>query len=642
MTLLAYQPAWHGGLLWDDQAHLTRFDLRDVNGLWRIWLDLGATQQYYPVTNSAFWLMYHLWGAGTTGYHLTNIVLHAVSAGLVALILRRLGIPGAVLAAVIFALHPVHVESVAWMSELKNTLSGALYLTAMLMYLRFDRTRQRHLYAIALGTFVLALLSKTVVASLPAALLVIFWWKRGRVRMHDDIVPLAPLFALGIAGGLLTAWVERTMVGASGEAYALTIVERVLVAGRALWFYLGKLVWPADLMFWYPRWHVSQGVWWQYLFPIAALLVVAVFWSARARTRAPLAAALVFGGTLFPALGFLNVYPFRFSYVADHFQYLASLGVITGLATGATVLLRRWKWPHAIAAATIGIGVLLGLLTWRQAHHYADAETLYRATLEKNPDSWLAHNHLGALLLQRPDADLNEAIAHVDAALRIEPGPESHNNLGLARYRQGRFDDAVRQHREAIRLKPTLAEAHYNLGLSLSALGRHEEAIAAYHDAVRLHSSNAEARHNLANALSSVGQLDAAREQLEIGVALRPESAPIRQNLADTLQRMGRTDEAIAHYEAAIRLNPSSAEIFNNMGVALRRANRLEEAVAAFRESTRLAPNVAMVWTNLGSALEALGRPAEAIDPYQRALARQPESAAAQQNLARARAAAGR
>jgi tetratricopeptide (TPR) repeat protein len=583
--------------------------------------------------------MHQLWGADTTGYHLVNIVLHAISAWLVAIILRRLEVPGAVLAAVIFALHPVHVESVAWMSELKNTLSGVLYLTAMLLYLRFDTARQRDLYAVALGAFVLALLSKTVVASLPAALLLIFWWKRGRLRLREDVVPLVPFFALGLAGGLLTAWVEQTMVGASGDDFDLTVIERVLVAGRALWFYCSKLVWPADLLFWYPRWLVSQGVWWQYLFPIAALMVLAAFWSARRRTRAPLAAALFFGGTLFPALGFLNVYPFRFSFVADHFQYLASLGVMTGLAAGAAVLLRRRGQARAITAVTMAIGVVLGVLTWRQAHHYADAETLYRATLEKHPDSWLAHNHLGALLLQQPDADLNEAIAHVEAALRMSPGSESHNNLGLARYRQGRFDEAVRQHREAIRLKPTLAEAHYNLGLSLAALGRHAEAIAAYREAIRLHSANAEARHNLANALLNVGHLDEAREQLEIAAALSPESPPIRQNLADTLQRLGRVDEAIAHYQAAIRLDPGSAEIYNNMGVALRRANRLEEAAAAFRESARLAPNVAMVFTNLGSALEALGRPAEAIGPYQQALALQPESATAQQNLARARAA---
>jgi hypothetical protein len=205
VVLVAYHPAWHGGMLWDDNAHITPPGLRTAGGLWRIWFDLGATQQYYPAVHSAFWFLYRLWGDHTLGYHLVNIVLHALSAFLVALILRRLSIPGACLAAMIFALHPVCVESVAWISELKNMLSGVFYLGAALAYLHFDEGRQRRCYALAAVLFILALLSKSVTATLPAALLVVFWWRRGKLGLRRDFAPLLPFFVLGIGGGVFTA-----------------------------------------------------------------------------------------------------------------------------------------------------------------------------------------------------------------------------------------------------------------------------------------------------------------------------------------------------------------------------------------------------------------------------------------------------
>jgi len=217
VTLAAYFPVWHGAPLWDDDAHLTRVDLQSAAGLWRIWFDVGATQQYYRVAHSAFWLMHALWGDATLGYHLVNIVLHATSAWMLVVILRRLNIPGAILAGIIFALHPVHVESVAWMTELKNTLSGAFYLLAALFYLRFDAERKRIHYSAALVVFALALLTKSVTASLPAALLVVFWWQRGRLRRREDVLPLLPFFGRAIVAGLFTTFVERTRVGAEGR-----------------------------------------------------------------------------------------------------------------------------------------------------------------------------------------------------------------------------------------------------------------------------------------------------------------------------------------------------------------------------------------------------------------------------------------
>ena len=253
----AYFPALRGGLLWDDDAHLTRPELRSLSGLGRIWFELGATQQYYPILHTAFWVEHRLWGDATLGYHLINVLLHATAAGLFFLLLRRLAVPGAWLAGLIFALHPVGVESVAWISEQKNTLSTVCYLLAAWAILDFDSTRRRRSYLLGLVLFALALLSKSVTATLPAALLVVYWWRRGRLSWRKDILPLLPFFALALAAGLFTAWVERHVLGAEGADYALGFPARCLLAGRVVWFYLGKLLWPANLIFIYPRWEVS-------------------------------------------------------------------------------------------------------------------------------------------------------------------------------------------------------------------------------------------------------------------------------------------------------------------------------------------------------------------------------------------------
>ncbi len=191
-VLMAYQPAWRGGFVWDDDGHVTRPELRSWYGLYRIWFHLGATQQYYPLLHSAFWVEHRLWGDATLGYHLVNILLHMAATVLVALVLCRLRVPGTCLAAAIFALHPVHVESIAWIAEQKNALSAVFYLGAMLVYLRFDQERKSPLYCWALALFVLGLLSKTTAATLPAALLVILWWQRGRLSWRRDVVPLVP------------------------------------------------------------------------------------------------------------------------------------------------------------------------------------------------------------------------------------------------------------------------------------------------------------------------------------------------------------------------------------------------------------------------------------------------------------------
>ncbi|MHC4983571.1 MAG: tetratricopeptide repeat protein, partial [Planctomycetota bacterium] len=513
-TMLIYRPAWRGEQVWDDDAHITKLQLRSAEGLRRIWFDLGATQQYYPLVHSAFWAQHKLWGDSTLGYHLVNIALHGLAAVLVALILRRLGAPGALLAAAIFALHPVHAESVAWISELKNTLSAVFYLGAALSYLRFDQSRSKAAYAAAAALFVMALLSKTVTATLPAALLLIFWWKRGRISWKRDVLPLVPLFVLGIAAGLLTSWVERKFIGAEGAAFDFTLIERFFIAGRAVCFYLGKLFWPANLTFTYPRWRVSETVWWQYLFPLAVAGLFFALWRLRGRTRGPLAAMLFFVGTLLPVLGFFNVFPFRFSFVADHFQYLASLGVIALSASGLIWLVKRFG-RHGRALAWVAAAAILtasGSLTWQQSRLYKDAKTLYQATLELNPESWMAHNNLGGVLMRQNEPA--QATYHFRQAVRLMPklsGPRY--NLGCALLERRLYKEAAESLRKAVTIDPKYLAAWYNLGRAYAGQKDFKAAIAAYHKALSLHPKHINARYNLALAFLGAKDFGAATRE---------------------------------------------------------------------------------------------------------------------------------
>lgn len=603
-TLLAYFPALNGSPLWDDSSHITRPELRSLHGLWRIWTDLGVTQQYYPLLHTAFWVEYRLWGDAVAGYHLTNIALHSIAACLVMLILKRLSIPGARLAAFLFALHPVCVEAVAWISEQKSTLSAAFYLASALAYIHFDQARRRSQYVFALVLFVLALLTKTVTATLPAALLLILWWKRGRIEFKSDAMPLLPWFAIGASAGAFTAWVEWKFIGAHGAEYDLTILDRVLLAGRVIWFYIFKLVWPVNLIFTYPHWTIDPHAVIQYLFPLAAVGVAIALWIIARRNRTPLAGYLYFCGTLFPVLGFLNVYPFRYSYVADHFQYLASLGLLVPVAGALAILLRR---NRRALAAPILLVVILGALSWRQSRIYTDDETLYRETLARNPESWMAHHNLAKAVAESPGG-LPEAIEHYEAALRINPDfAEGHNNLGNALAQiPGRQDDAVRELETAVRLDPGYANAHYNLGLLLSKTGHLPEAIAQFRAALRANPNLAEAHNNLAIALSQTATgFPEAIAEYHAALRLNPDFAAARENLANVLVQSGRLDEAIAEYQAALQLEPANAEAHNNLGYALAQAGRTNDAIAEFETALRINPAYAAARANLESITTA-------------------------------------
>jgi tetratricopeptide (TPR) repeat protein len=590
-TFLAYLPAWNGQPVWDDDAHMTRPELRSAAGLARIWIQPGAISQYYPLVHSVFWVEHRVFGDATPGYHLLNILLHFFSALLLLTILRRLGMSGAAawLAGGIFALHPVMVESVAWITELKNTLSGVFFLSAALAYLTFDRKREKKHYAIALMLFLFGLFAKSVIVTLPAALLVVFWWKRGSIAWKRDVVPLLPFFAIGIMAGLFTAWVERRYAGAVGSEFNLAFIDRCLIAGRAVGFYLYKLLWPVDLVFIYPRWHIDALAAWQYLFPAAFLLLAVLFWQLRSRSRAPLTVLLYFAVTLFPALGFVNIYSFRYSFVADHFQYLASIGPITAAAAcivqGTGLLKKRLRRPLQPLLSVMLLSVLL-LLTWRQSGMYSDAETLYRTTITRNDNCCLAYNNLGLLLAEMGRTD--EAMAHFRKALELNPNyADAHNNLGLLLAETGRTDEAMAHFLKALELNPNYADAHYNTGILLSDMGRPGEATNHYQKTLEINSNYDEAHYNLGLLLAE----------------------------------MGRTDEAMAHYKKVLEINPHHANAHNNLGILLVDRGLIDEATAHFQKALEINSDDIGALRNLSFSLEQKGQWTDAISVLKRALA---------------------
>ena len=556
MTLLAYLPVLRAGFIWDDDDYVTEnLALRSLDGLKRIWFVPGTTHQFYPLVHTSFWVEYHLWRLNPLGYHVDNLLLHILNALLVWMVLRRLRLPFAWLAAAMFALHPVHVESVAWVTERKNLLSGAFYLLALLAWFKYDPPeqdappRRPAFYILALFLFVAALLSKTVTCTLPAAILILYGWKRGKLRLRDWLLTL-PMFFLGALFGLGTAWMEKHYVGASGQDWHLSAVDRILLAGRALWFYAGSIVWPRDLMFIYPRWHIDSLVPWQYLFPIAALLVLALL----RRYRAPLAATLFFAITLAPALGFVDVFPFRYSFVADHFQYLASLGMITLLA--ALIWRAGLRSAFLLRVAAGATLLCFGSLTFLQASVYRNAGVLWSDTLAKNPDCLIAHYNF-ANVLEKAGRSA-DAISHYSEAIRLKPDFfEAYSNRGSAFVEEGRIDEGIADFNRALAIDPHLPETQNNLGDALRRQGKFGDAINHFSEAVRLAPDFTLAHKSLGDTLLGQGKVEPAIAQYREVVRLLPDVAPAHVELARALLARHEWREGVREYAEASRLSPT-------------------------------------------------------------------------------------
>lgn len=574
----AYFPAICSGYIWDDDAYVYRNPtLPASDGLTQIWLNPTATPQYYPLVHSMFWVEYRLWGLSPTGYHAVNVLLHGLNAILVWRLFAMLRIPAAFFCAAVFALHPVHVESVAWITERKNTLSLFFYLVSATCFLSLfipekvsnhrteafpSVTASNREWILRLAAsylfFVAAMLSKTVSVTLPAALLLVIWQFHGRIRVRE-IVAVSPMFLIGLPWGFFTAALERTHVGAVGTEWDISFVDRFLIAGRALWFYSGKLVFPHPLMFIYPRWRIDSEDWRMYFFVLAAIGVVAVCFVFRRRVgRGPITGILYFAGTLFPALSFFNIYPMRYSFVADHFQYAASLGIIA-IAVGSMAFWASRCIPQrtTVLLATLGL-LALASLTWRQCLIYQDQEVLWKDTIAKNPSCVMAHMNLGLWL--REHGRTTEAFDHFEHAASLAPDdPLIKNHLAMGFLGQRNYGEAKRLLLAAIDAMPDHSEAHANLAVTYMGLGELDDADVEFCRTIDLIPRNPLVRFNYGMLLERKSKLEAAVLQYREALRLDASYVAARFRLGAILIELGNVDEGTAQLQLILQNVPDFA-----------------------------------------------------------------------------------
>jgi len=675
-TTLAYLPMWHAGFIWDDGVLLTDNPLiKAPDGWYHFWFTT-KTSDYLTLMSSVFWLQWRLWGMNAAGYHVVNVLLHAANAILLWRVLVRLKIPGSWLAAALFALHPVNVATVAWIAELKNTLSFFFFALTLLWYLKFDDTGRRRCYWLALGAFLLALLSKSAAAPLPFVLLGLAWWRRGR-GTWQDLRRSLPFFAAAFMLGLVSLWFQYHNDIGHKVVRPDGFPARLAGAGWAVWFYLGKDLLPLHLIPIYPRWRIDAA---RPLAYVPGLLLVAMFlicwWKRRSWGKAVLFGLGYAALMLLPVLGFLDISFFSYSLVADHWQYFAIIGPIALAAAGLTAGWKTWGKANLPLGFVLGGGLLLalGTLTWKQAGIYVDAKTLWQETITKNPACWMANNNLGVALLAT--GQTNAAIRQFQEAIRLKPDyTEANYNLGLDFYQQGQtdaairlfweairldpddavthnalgsalaktsqIDAAIRQFQEAIRLKPEYAEAHFNLATLLDKQGQNDAATSEYQETIRLKPDYAQARNNLGDALAREGQIDAAIRQFQEAIRLKPDYAEAHYNLGLEFDQQGQTDKAIAEYQEAIRRQPDFPEARNSLGNARLKTGQLDAAIDEYREAIRLKPDYALARYDLGIALDKQGQTDAAIGQFQKVLRLQPDFPEADNNLGNALAKTG-
>ena len=602
LVFACYFPALSGAFILDDANYVENPLIAAPDGLLGIWLTRGF-EDYYAFTHTTFWIEWRLWGENTTGYHAVNLVLHILNALLVWKLLGRLRVPGAFAAAVLFALHPVNVQAVAWISQRKTLLAGAFVLASLLAWLKFDDGGRRRLewYGVVLGAFTLALLSKISAAVLPVLILLVVWWRRGRVEARD-LWPVAPLLALALLFGINgIAYEQLNPVSAPDAPTDASFAGRTAAVGYAIWFYLEKAFWPSGLTFLYPHWELDASSPLAFA-PIAAfaVLLAAAWWRRDAGGRAAFAALVWFAVGLAPILGYLDFGHLRFSPVADHHQYL-SLVAVCGLAgcIGA-------RAPKVLGVSALGaVAIAWFALTYHQAGLYHSPETIYLDTLAKNPGSWRARNNLGSFYLRR--GDFESARESYAAALRIGGDVDTHANLGLARLAQDDLEGALQNYRDALAIDPDHARSHLGLGNVRLAQERPSEAIQHYRDALQRDPNFAEANARLADLLVRSGDLEAAIRHFSRALEQKPEMERERRALANahsalgaTLAARGELDAAIVHFRRAVALAPGEAQKLSNLGLALATAGELREAAHAYERALELDPTYQPARVQLG------------------------------------------
>lgn len=588
----AYAPALRGEFLWDDHSEIvSNAVIKAPDGLAKIWKGEGMLD-YFPLKSSIQWLQWRWWGDHTTGYHATNIALHLLAALLVWRLLAQLGLRWGWLGGMIFALHPLAVESVAWIAELKNVLSLPPLLLAASCYLDFFRTGRRGSYAAALGLFLVAMLCKTSVVMFPLVLLLHAWWQRGHVERRD-MRAAAPFFAIALGLGLVTMWFQSERAIAHWDIPAGGMPERLGRAGMIIGFYFLKSIAPINLLPVYPREAVSAGPLWQ----IAAWLAIGgvLFWAWKNRQGGGRHALLGLGWfllNLLPVLGLIKMAFLHFTWVADHFAYVSLVGVV-GLAVAA--IPRAWTLQTGPGRAVAGAAALAGAFCLVQtrgyAANFASEERLWRAVLERNPQAWLAQSNLAAALLDRKD--FTGALTHAQEALRLKPDYDSaHYNATMALIQLGRLDEALRFTAEADARRMPAADLHINLGAALLRAGRVPEALAHYENALRAQPASPQANRDYAVALFLAGRVDESLRHYERALPAGFD-AGTHANYGLALAHAGRRAEALKQYEQALRLEPASPDAHYNYALTLIEEGRKPEAENALRAALRFRPDFA-------------------------------------------------
>ena len=631
--LVVYIPAMQSGFVWDDDSMLTNNLVLNENGLYRSWFTT-AQINYWPITWTSYWAEHKLWGLNPAGYHITNILIHTACALLIWRILVLLKIPAAWLAALIFAVHPVNVESVAWIAQRKTILAMLFFLITLLLYLKFEGSNDFLFYWLSMGTFILAMLSKGSVVGLPIVLLLIVWWRKGTITRRDFLHSL-PFFAISAVMSCVEIWFQTNRAIGEDVIRNDNFFARSAGAGMAVWFYIYKAILPINLIFIYPRWDINPANWLVYVPLISLIGIFLLFWRYRHSWGKQLLFALSYYVVmLLPILGFFNIYFMRYSLVADHYQYASIIGVIALIAAAGHHLTNRLgkQRNDKIKIAAAIIVAVLGILTLQQSRAYKNAETLWNDTLRKNPNSWPAHNNLGsALLLQ---GKVNEAIGHYYQILKIRPGDaEAHNNLGIAFGTQGKFVQAFEHYLQALQTRPDFANAHYNFGNDLQACGQLDEAVKEYRKALQIKPDDADAHYNLAKILQSQDKTDEAVKHYNEAVRTKPKLVGAYNNLADIFLSQDKLEEAADCLQKALKIEPGNANIHYNLAGILQLKNKTDEAVAHYKQVLQFKPDDVEAHYKLGELLQSQGKFAEAALHYYQALRTEPNNIDAHNNL---------
>jgi protein O-mannosyl-transferase len=628
-----YWPVFQGDWLWDDNVLVAEnFDLHTWEGLWRSWFARPSTD-YWPFTWTLLWIDWHLWGKHPLGYHLCTLVLHLFSAFLIWRLFWRLGLRWAWLAGLFFVVHPLMVESVAWISEIKNTFSLPFFLLSLLAWLDFEDGKSSG-YLRSVLYYLAAMLAKTSTVMLPLVLLLYCWWKRGRITSRE-IKHMIPFAVIAVVLGAVTVYFQ-TPVANQPLVELGGFVTRLIGAGTALCFYLGKFILPVILLPIYPQWVLNPPSLLQMLtIPIWACLLLGLWTLRNAWGRHALFGFGFFLLNLLPVLGFVQMQYLRIAQVADHLAYLPIIGliglVVAGLESG------YGRMSASIRPLSLGItAMVVLLLVWKSranAALFVNEETLWNYTLRYNPEAWVAHNGLGNALMR--SGKLSAAKEQYDLSIKIYPEyAVAHNNLGLVLMQTGEVSEAMRQYRQALKLDPNYFLSYNNLGNALLQTGRASEAMEQYERALKINPDYVDAHYNLGNTLIQTGHESEAMQQYQQALEIDPDYAPARYNLGNELLQSGRVSEAIEQYEEALRAKPDYAAAHSNLGDALLQTRRVSEAITQYEQALEINPNLVQTHNNLAVALFHSGRITEAITQYEQALEINPNLVQTHNNLA--------